>query len=270
MTPIVDCHTHTFYSDGQDSPEANVAAAEAAGCKVLVATDHLTLPAEMDPKREIAVHEEDLSRRAADFAAAAERHPSVEVVYGFECDWYEGCEANTERWSSGAVVRLGSIHWVGGRWIDDVNDLSIWEDLGADEVWRRYVDAWCTACASPLNFDTMAHPDLAARFRNEGYPATMDLTPLYKRMAECAHDTHRRIEVSTAGLRKTVGGYYPTPELLRAFKRAEVPITVGSDAHTSADIAWGIRDAYAYAAAAGYREIEVPHADGSWETMPLE
>ena len=62
----------------------------------------------------------------------------------------------------------------------------------------------------------------------------------------------------------------PAPELLRAFKRAEVPITVGSDAHTSADIAWGIRDAYAYAAAAGYREIEVPHADGSWETMPLE
>ena len=73
MTPIVDCHTHTFYSDGQDSPEANVAAAEAAGCKVLVATDHLTLPAEMDPKQEVGVHEEDLSRRAADFAAAAER-----------------------------------------------------------------------------------------------------------------------------------------------------------------------------------------------------
>ena len=34
----------------------------------------------------------------------------------------EGCEANTERWSSGAVVRLGSIHWVDGRWIDDVNE----------------------------------------------------------------------------------------------------------------------------------------------------
>lgn len=270
MTPIVDCHTHTFYSDGQDTPEDNVAAAAERGCKVLVATDHLTLPASMDPKREVGVHEEDLPRRAADFAAAAEKYPEVEVIYGFECDWYEGCEENTKRWSEGAVVRLGSIHWLDGHWMDDPHDMFVWEELGADEVWRRYVDVWCKACTSHLNFDIMAHPDLAARFRNEGYPATMDLTPLYERMAECAHDTHRRVEVSTAGLRKTVCGYYPAPELLRAFKHAEVPICVGSDAHFAADIAWGIRDAYAYAAAAGYKAIEVPHADGSWETMPLE
>lgn len=270
MTPIVDCHTHTRYSDGADSVEDNVAAAAAAGCAVMVATDHLTLPASMDPTGAVGTPERDLARRAADVAEAAARHPEVEVVYGFECDWYEGCEEDTERWSAGAVVRLGSVHWVSGAWIDDPDDRSIWEKLGPDEVWGRYVDAWCEACASPLNFDVMAHPDLAARFRNEGYPATRDLRPLYARMAECAHDTRRRVEVSTAGLRKTVGGYYPAPELLRAFARAEVPIAVGSDAHRSVDVAWGIRDAYAYAAASGYRAIEVPHADGSWERVPLE
>ena len=56
----------------------------------------------------------------------------------------------------------------------------------------------------------------------------------------------------------------------RAFCRAVVPIPVGSYAHTPADICWGIRDAYAYAHAAGYREVQVPHVGGEWEAWALE
>ena len=269
MTPIVDCHTHTSYSDGQDTAEANVAAAEAAGVAVMVATDHLTLPGPMDPAGAIGVAEGRLAERAADFAAAAARHPGVEVVYGFECDWYEGCEEDTRRWSEGAVVRLGSVQWVSGRWIDDVDDRTIWEELGPDEVWRRYVDAWCQACASPLDFDLMAHPDLAARFRAEGLAPTIDLAPLWDEMAACAHDTGRRIEISTAGLRKGVGAYYPSEGLLARFRHAEVPITFSSDAHRAEDVCWSIPEAQRYAYELGYRTFDVPHADGSWETMAL-
>ena len=46
--PLVDCHTHTSFSDGHASFEDNVRAAAAAGCQVMVSTDHLTLPASMD------------------------------------------------------------------------------------------------------------------------------------------------------------------------------------------------------------------------------
>lgn len=42
-TPIVDCHTHTSFSDGTSTFEENVRAAAAAGCRVLVTTDHLSL-----------------------------------------------------------------------------------------------------------------------------------------------------------------------------------------------------------------------------------
>ena len=44
MCPLVDCHTHTSFSDGHASFEDNVRAAAAAGCRVMVSTDHLTLP----------------------------------------------------------------------------------------------------------------------------------------------------------------------------------------------------------------------------------
>ena len=300
--PIVDCHTHTCFSDGEPTFEENVRAAVAAGCRVLASTDHLTLPASMDPRCEVQVAEAQLAEHRAAWEAArglaARLDPRLELIYGFECDWYPGCEPNVTRWATGATFTLGSVHWVGdpgdvaagapdpaapagadvaqaglpgtgAGWIDDVSDLHVWEELGPDEVWRRYVGAWCAACESPLAFSSMAHPDLAMRFVNEGFAPTMDLQPLWDQMAACAHDTGRHVEVSTAGLRKTVGDYYPARGLLERFARAGVPITVGSDAHRACDVCWGIHEAYSYAYSCGYRSFDAPRADGGWQSFEL-
>ncbi len=269
MTMLVDCHSHTTYSDGASTLEEMVSAAEACGCEVFCTTDHLTMPEELDPGSEVGVAEVDLPKLAADFALAREAHPGIELVRGFECDWYEGCEENTLRWSQGATFLLCGVHKVDLRDIDWAEDMGIWEELGPDELWRRYADTWCRACESSLPFGSMAHPDLPRRFENEGYAPTIDLAPIFTQMATCAHDTGRRIEVSTAGLRKSVRGYYPCPQLLAEFFRAEVPITVGSDAHHAMDACWGIRDAYAYAHATGYRTMDVPRGDDSWSTVEL-
>lgn len=299
-TPIVDCHTHTSFSDGTSTFEENVRAAAAAGCRVLVSTDHLTLPASLDESCEAQVPLARLIEHRAAFEAArglaSEIAPELELIYGFECDWYPGCEEYVRTWSEGAIVRLGSVHYIGNPgdittgaagqpgtegtpqanqiypdsgWIDYNEDMHVWVNLGPDEVWRRYVDAWCQACESPLEFDSMAHPDLAARFTNDGFAPTIDLSRLWDQMVECAHDTGRRVEISTAGLRKTTASYYPSVGLLHRFAKAGVPITTGSDAHRAVDVCWGIRDAYRYAYAAGYRSVEVPHADGSWESIEL-
>lgn len=270
---IVDTHTHTRFSDGVGTFDENADAAMAAGCRVLVSTDHLTLPGSMDPTGEVQVVEGELSAHRAAWEAARDGHPGLEMVYGFECDWYPGCEGNVSRWAAGATVLLGSVHWLGpthgGGWIDDVSDRHVWEGLGPDGVWRLYARTWCRACESPLPFGTMAHPDLPARMRNEGFAPTVDLAPLWDEMVACARDTGRRVELSTAGWRKGVGDYYPSRCLLERFFRAGVPITVGSDGHLPGDLCDGIAGAYAHAWEVGYRTVEVPRADGSWESMPL-
>lgn len=299
-TAIVDCHTHTSFSDGTSTFEENVRAAAAAGVRVLACTDHLTLPASIEAEADAQVpHARLAEHRAAYLRArelAAEVAPELELVYGFECDWYPGCEDNVRAWSAGAAFTLGSVHWIGDAgdvsagatgtpgtadvalagqpgsgagWIDFSDDMHVWEELGANEVWRRYVDAWCAACESPLVFSSMAHPDLPARFANDGWAPAIDLVPLWDRMAECARETGRHVEVSTAGLRKSTSAFYPSAGLLRRFARAGVPITVGSDAHRAADVAHAIRDAYRYAAAAGYASIDAPRSDGDWQTLPL-
>ena len=117
--PLVDCHTHTSFSDGHASFEDNVRAAAAASCRVMVSTDHLTLPSSMDANCEVQVTEGDLPAHRLAFEdarkLAAQIAPELELIYGFECDWYEGCEPLVERWSQGAVVRLGSVHWIARR-----------------------------------------------------------------------------------------------------------------------------------------------------------
>lgn len=299
-TPLVDCHTHTSFSDGTSTFEQNVAAAARAGVRVLACTDHLTLPASMEAVADAQVPLCQLAAHRAAFEAArelaAEVAPGLELVYGFECDWYPGCEPNVARWARDVPFTLGSVHWVGDAgdvaagatgepgtervapagqpgsgagWVDFADDMHVWEELGADEVWRRYADAWCAACESPLGFSSMAHPDLPARFSAQGWAPTMDLAPLWDRMAECARSTGRHVEVSTAGLRRSCETFYPSAGLLRRFARAGVPITVGSDAHRTADVAHAIRDAYRYAAAAGYASVDAPTPDGDWQTFSL-
>lgn len=267
-----ETHCHTNHSDGASSVADMVAAARARGCSVVAITDHLTLPEAMDPSCECSVPVEELLPLAEEICDVSEElstDDDIEVVFGFECDWYEGCETNIERWSRGATFRLGSVHWVAGGWIDDPNDLSVWHELGPDEVWRRYVDAWCAACESPVAFDTMAHPDLPARFSHEGLAPTIALDGLWGRMATCAHDTGRHVELSSAGLRKGAGDYYPSKGLLGRFCQAGVPITIGSDAHRPEDVAWGLDEAARHAAAMGYRSFDVPRADGSWTSVAL-
>ena len=297
--PLVDCHTHTFYSDGESSFEENVRAAAAAGCRVLVSTDHLTLPASMDPNCECQVPARDLQAHRAAFEAArrlaGQIAPDMDFIFGFECDWYPGCEANVAAWAQNAQVKLGSVHWVGpagdvsvaagaagcdaiapadapgasAGWIDYSEDMHIWEELGAEGVWRAYVDAWCAACESPLAFDSMAHPDLPMRFSQDGWPAPRGVEALWDEMAACAHDTGRRIELSTASLRKGMPDYYPAAGLFGRFRKAEVPITLGSDAHIASDVCWGIAEAQRHAYEAGYRNFDVPRAGGNWESWGL-
>ena len=263
---IVDCHTHTSYSDGKASVEENVARASGLGISTICLTDHLTLPQAIDPTCEVSVAEADLPRYAADIMASRARHPEIDVVYGFECDYYPGCADNVRRWSEGATFRLGSVHMVDSRWIDDLDDLSYWDEHTADEVWERYFLVWGQACASGL-FDSMAHPDLVSLLGR--YPDDETMRGLFAQAALDASRAGVHVELNTAGAIKPVGRFYPHPELLELFCEAGVPLTVGSDAHVVTRVGEGIPAAYALAACAGYRSVDVPTPDGGWRRVSI-
>ncbi len=264
---LVDCHTHSTYSDGTSTVLENAERARDLGLATLCCTDHLTLPHEMDPACEVSVAEADLPAYAADVARARRLVPEVEVVFGFEADYYPGCEANVARWAVGAAFVLGSVHMLDGRWIDDERDLSYWDERGTDAVWERYFEVWAQACFSPCRFSSMAHPDLVAKFGR--LPGRTLRARLYAGAADAASQAGVHVELNTAGLEKPVGRIYPDPELLALFFRAGVPLTVGSDAHRRSRVGASVGQALRLAYEVGYRGVDVPTAEGGWRRLSL-
>jgi len=263
---LVDCHTHTLYSDGSSTLLQNALRAREMGITTLCCTDHLTLPVHMDPTCEVSVAQGDLQQHFPDYRAAASSFGDLDLVYGFECDYYPGCEPNIEAWKGSATYLLGSVHMLDGRWFDDLRDLSYWDETGTDAVWKRYFEVWCEACHSPARFDSMAHPDLVmllGRFPAQGVDSLYDMAAL------AAHDAGVRVEINTAGLVKPVQSLYPAQGLLERFRRAGVPITVGSDAHAVSRIGHAIQEAYALAHSVGYRCVDVPTSQGGWRAVNL-
>ncbi len=267
MLELVDCHIHSVFSDGRDTIEAMVVTADEMGLTTVCCTDHLTLPREMDPDCEVSIPEDELALYRQAVIDARAGHPALDVVLGFEADYYPGCEEHVRTWSAGGTYLLGSVHWLDGYWIDDLSDLTYWDTVGTEEAWRRYFEVWQQACGSACAFDSMAHPDLVAILGR--YPAASLMSDLYDSAAEAARAGAVHIEINTAGLTKPLGRIYPDPDLLRRFYRAGVPLTVGSDAHTCARVEDHIPDAYALAYEAGYRHVDVPTSEGSWRTLDL-
>ena len=81
-TPLVDCHTHTSFSDGTSTFEQNVAAAARTGVRVLACTDHLTLSASMEAVADAQVPHARLTEHRAAFERARALGPKGTGSFG--------------------------------------------------------------------------------------------------------------------------------------------------------------------------------------------
>ena len=85
---LIDCHTHTVFSDGGSTLAKNMDAALHAGITTIACTDHWGKPEFVD----CSIKESELSTYFNSVVALREQYPSLEIVLGLEADWYPGCE----------------------------------------------------------------------------------------------------------------------------------------------------------------------------------
>ena len=65
------------------------------------------------------------------------------------------------------------------------------------------------------------------------------------------------VEINTSGLRKPAKEIYPSPPLLEAYRKYNVPVVFGSDAHAPGEVGQDFDQAKALARKVGYREALV-------------
>ena len=271
VTPLVNTHTHTVLcGHGEGTVAELVAAACRAGVSVLAVTEHFPLSDAFNPNHDEAMPASSVAGYLASIEEARTANPGIEVFSGCEMDWLGDLEDRSaeERDTSRFEVVLGSVHFVDGWGCDNEDNAGPWLEEGApDRIWERYVDEWCAMAVSSGRFDVLSHPDLPKKL---GHYPTRPLSAFYNRMAEAAREGGRMVEVNTAGAVKPCREMYPALDLLRAFRRAGVPCTVGTDAHKPADVAFGIRDAYALMARAGYDCVTIPLPYGQRRELPIQ
>lgn len=267
---LINVHTHSTYcGHAKDSLADMVEAAHRAGISVLAATEHYPLTPRFDPERIVGMPRERLAEYQAEVRALQGRYEDMELLLGIELDWLGKGEDRTFEPGEFDVYDLviGSVHSLDGWAFDDPAQRGHWDEVGPDEIWRQYFREWCAAVSSDAPFRLMAHPDLVKKF---GIRPSFDPAGLYREAAEAAAASGRFVEVNTSGARYACQEFYPAPDLLREFARAGVPCTVSSDAHAIGHLTQGLDQAYAYLAAAGYRQVAIPHRGGEWELADLE
>ncbi len=270
-TRLIDCHSHTALSGhGEGTIEQAVRRAQELGLRTYVQTEHLVLPAGMDPHYEDSmaphvlkgyVHELKRQRKRL----AVEKSP-LQLVVGIEADWLNGREAELQELCEPFEYVIGSVHYLDGWAFDNPETAAGWEERGAEYVWRRYFEVWKEMATSRAPITTFGHIDLPKVF---GTRPPFDATNDWREMAALCKERDAMIELNTAGWRKPVAEQYPSLEVLQIFAAAGVPCTVGADAHKPADIAAGVPRAYEILKTAGYTRVAVPNSDGSRAFLAL-
>ncbi len=267
---LVTTHTHTNYTGhGHGSVAELVQAASAAGIKTIAVTEHYPLSKEIDPTNLVSMKHSDVENYISDIETAAQANQNMNVLCGCELDWLGADEdRNLAKCDfSPFDVILGSVHYIDLWAFDNPSLIDKWDEMGKDAVWRRYFEVWCEAAScKSAPFTIMSHPDIVKKF---GYRPSFDPAKLYSQAAEAVQSTGRMVEVNTSGATYACKEMYPAPELLREFCRAGIPCTVGTDAHTPADVARGIEDAYKLMWSVGYKCVTVPTKEGGRTEIPL-
>jgi histidinol-phosphatase (PHP family) len=233
------------------APRDYVLAAQRAGLDEIGFSDHNPMPTQFDDWRMAPGQLPDYLEL---IAAARREFPDYPIRLGLECDFLPGYEDHIRDLAGRAEwdYLIGSVHYITPEWdVDNPKHLKRWTEEPVEEIWQRYFDAYTRMAESRL-FDFLAHPDLVKKF---GHRPAGDLARFYTQTLDAVAEAGTTLEVSTAGLRKTVREIYPSRDFLALAHKRHIPIVINSDAHQPEEVAAEFDLAYALAKEAGYTEV---------------
>jgi histidinol-phosphatase (PHP family) len=250
MALPADYHMHTpLCRHAVGEPTELAAHAVRIGLTEIGFSEHNPMP--RDDWDDWHMHQADLDTYVENVEQARRAYPHLTIKLALEMDFIPG----QEDWTRQLIALhpwdylIGAVHYVSDSWaLDNPNRLSEWKTRDPFEVWSTYFQRLTMAAESGL-FDIIAHADLCKKFCF--YPKE-DCTPLFARFLDAARKAGVAIELNTAGLRKECKEIYPSPQILRMARDADVPITFGSDAHAPSEVGMNLADAVALARSAGY------------------
>ena len=252
---MIDYHMHGNFC-GHAEGELEEYVLEALGKGFLEIGFSAHLPKVVDPDPYHAM----LESRLPDYVSLVEHlqmkyRGSIIIKLGIEADYFPGLEDRTRallaRYPFDYV--LGSLHFLGDWHFSSKAGRHRYDSEDPGEAFPKYFSILGDMIRSGL-FDVLAHADSLRKETFEPGPGSKEE---YEIIAQLLAEAGMAIEVNTAGLRRGAGSIYPDIALLEACARRGVPVTLGSDAHTPADVGRDFRYAFRLLEQAGITDLAV-------------
>jgi histidinol-phosphatase (PHP family) len=256
---LIDLHTHTYRCHhAKGTSEDIVKAAIQKGMKAIGINDHFPmryLPAPI-PVQDYAMELSEVPDHIKEIKQVREKYKGkIDVLIGSEVDFYDPAidtiKQSLEPYMDDFDYLYGSVHTVLGFPVDDDKFLRKWDEQGVDPVFVAYYQELAKMASTRL-FDVVGHIDLPKKYKK--IPSG-NLDARIGTALDAIKAAGMAIEINTAGLRKPIGEIYPSQHILEMVFNKNIKITLGSDAHDPAEVAYCFDKAVDLAKRAGFSSI---------------
>jgi histidinol-phosphatase (PHP family) len=246
---LYDSHMHTpLCKHAWGKPDEYAAAAEKQGLKGINITCHNPGPDGWSERVRMRMDQfgeyKDMVQETRDAWAGR-----IDVQLGLECDYIPGMEAWLERIIAGADLQfvLGSVH----------PQLPYYKEAffhgDVLEFQRTYFDHLALSAETGL-FDCLGHPDLVKNVFPDQWQVEAVLDDIRHCLDRIA-TTGVAMEINTSGLHKEIKQMNPGPTILAEMSQRDIPVVLGSDAHSPTRVGANFPAALELLQEAGYSEI---------------
>jgi histidinol-phosphatase (PHP family) len=249
---LYETHMHTqLCKHAAGSPVDYGQVALSRGLAGITVTCHNPLPDGLSARIRMAESE------LGDYLELVERArqqlaPDIDVRLGLEADFMSGLEGYLERQLSSAPFEyvLGSVHWHMAEW-----QHRFWTSGSLRQLHEAYFDQLALSAESRL-FDCLAHPDLVKNASPErwSFEAVRDLA---ERALDRIAATGVAMELNTSGKLKAFSEVNPGRPMLELMKARDIPVVIGSDAHSPTRAGDGFEQALELLSEVGYQSVSL-------------
>jgi histidinol-phosphatase (PHP family) len=244
---MIDLHNHTILCNhANDSIDEYIKKAIKKGIKIYGFSDHA--PMNYDEKYRMSFDEMDIYEKWLD-KLKEKYKDKIKILKGYEVDFTP--EVDKRVLDRNVDYFIGSVHFLNNWGFDNPEFLSEWSERDVDDVYKEYFELVEKMAVSKM-FDIVGHLDLIKVF---GHRPKNDIKLIAKKAIEAIADNKMTVEINTAGIRKKVNEVYPSVELLEMIKKANIDITLGSDAHSKKQVGFKIKESYELAKIIGFKKV---------------
>lgn len=246
-----DYHTHSrLCNHAMGSLKDYVHAAIEKNLKQIGLSDHHPMTFLPEPLHQYAMSLEDLGPYFDKANALKQVYKeNIEVLVGLEVDYFKNAfnkyKGVIKQYEGNFNYLIGSIHVIPlneyeALPVDIEESVPSIKNIGIDKMFLSYYKAMEELIKSKY-FDIIGHFDL---------PKKTGLVPednelIWQKilsLLDHIESTDMLVEINTSGIRNTSQEQYPSDNIIKELIIREIPLTLGSDAHSPSDVAYAFHE----------------------------